>query len=60
MNLTYIAMKHGFMYLTAIIDLYSRFVVAWDISNSLDAENALSVLKQAIKQHGEPEIINSD
>lgn len=59
-DITYIAMKHGFMYLTAIIDLYSRFVVAWDISNSLDAENALSVLKQAIKQHGEPEIINSD
>ncbi len=59
-DITYIAMKHGFMYLTAIIDLYSRFVVAWDISNSLDAENVLSVLKQAIKQHGEPEIINSD
>ncbi len=59
-DITYIAMKHGFMYLTAIIDLYSRFVVAWDISNSLDAKNVLSVLKQAIKQHGEPEIINSD
>jgi len=59
-DITYIAMKHGFMYLTAIIDLYSRFVVAWDISNSLDAKSVLSVLKQAIKQHGEPEIINSD
>jgi len=51
-DITYIAMKHGFMYLTAIIDLYSRFVVAWDISNSLDAENALSVLKQAINSMG--------
>ena len=59
-DITYIAMKHGFMYLTAVIDLYSRFVVAWDISNSLDAENILSVLKQAIKRHGKPEIINSD
>ena len=59
-DITYIPMKHGFMYLTAIIDLYSRFVVAWDISNSLDAENILSVLKQAIKRHGKPEIINSD
>jgi len=48
------------MYLTAIIDLYSRFVVAWDISNSLDAESVLSVLKRAIKEHGKPEIINSD
>lgn len=59
-DITYIAMKHGFMYLTAIIDHYSRFVVAWDISNSLDAESVLSVLKQAIKKHGQPEIINSD
>ena len=59
-DITYIAMKHGFMYLTAIIDLYSRFVVAWNVSNSLDAENVLSVLKQAIKKYGEPEIINSD
>ena len=59
-DITYIPMKHGFMYLTAIIDLYSRFVVSWDVSNSLDAENVLSVLKQAIKQHGKPEIINSD
>ena len=59
-DITYIPMKHGFMYLTAIIDLYSRFVVGWDISNSLDAENVLNVLKQAIKEQGEPEIINSD
>jgi putative transposase len=59
-DITYIPMKYGFMYLTAIIDLYSRFVVGWDISNSLDAESVLSVLKQAIKEHGKPEIINSD
>jgi putative transposase len=59
-DITYIAMKHGFMYLTDIIDHYSRFVVAWDISNSLDTESVLSVLKQAIKKHGQPEIINSD
>jgi len=59
-DITYIPMSHGFMYLTAIIDHYSRFVVNWDVSNSLDAESVLSVLKQAIKQHGKPEIINSD
>jgi len=59
-DITYIAMKHGFMYLTAIIDHYSRFVVGWNISNSLDAESVLTVLKQAIKKHGKPEIINSD
>ena len=48
------------MYLTAIIDLYSRFVVGWDVFNSLDAENTLEVLKQAINEYGKPEIINSD
>jgi putative transposase len=59
-DITYIPMKNGFMYLTAIIDLYSRYVVAWDISNSLEATNALEVLKKAIQDHGTPEIINSD
>ena len=59
-DVTYIPMKNGFLYLTAIIDLYSRYVVGWGISNSLEADASLSVLKQAIKDHGEPEIINSD
>lgn len=59
-DITYIPMAKGFMYLTAIIDLYSRYVVGWDIFNSLDAENTLEVLKQAINDHGKPEIINSD
>ena len=59
-DITYIPMAKGFMYLTAIIDLYSRYVVAWDVFNNLNAENTLSVLKQAIEQYGKPEIINSD
>lgn len=59
-DITYIPMARGFMYLTAIIDLYSRYVVGWDVFNSLDAENTLEVLKQAINVHGKPEIINSD
>jgi putative transposase len=59
-DITYLPMAHGFMYLTAIIDVYSRYVVAWDIFNSLDAENSLEVLKMAIARYGEPEIINSD
>ncbi len=53
-------MKRGFMYLTAIIDLYSRFVVGWDIFNSLDAANSLEVLEKAIARYGKPEIVNSD
>jgi putative transposase len=59
-DITYIPMAKGFMYLTAIIDVFSRYVVAWDIFNNLDAENSLAVLKSAILQHDKPEIINSD
>jgi len=59
-DITYIPMTGGFMYLTAIIDLYSRYVVGWDIFNTLDAENTLEVFKQAVATHGKPEIINSD
>lgn len=59
-DITYIPMAKGFMYLSAIIDVYSRFVVGWDVFNSLDAENTLTVFKRAIAQYGKPEIINSD
>ena len=59
-DITYIPMKNGFLYLTAIIDVYSRYIVGWGISNTLDADASLYVLKQAIKDHGKPEIINSD
>lgn len=53
-------MAHGFMYLTAIIDVYSRAIMAWGLHNSLDAENSIEVLQLAIASHGKPEIINSD
>ena len=59
-DITYIPMKNGFLYLTAIIDVYSRYIVGWGISNTLEAEASLDVLKQAIKDYGKPEIINSD
>jgi putative transposase len=59
-DITYIPLAKGFMYLTAIIDVYSRYIVGWDVFNSLDAENSLLVLKKAIDQYGMPEIINSD
>lgn len=59
-DITYIPMAKGFVYLTAIIDVYSRFVVAWDVYNTLEAENCLNVLKMAIAKYGKPEIINSD
>jgi putative transposase len=59
-DITYIPMKGGFLYLTAIIDIYSRYIVGWGISNTLNADASLSVMKQAIREHGKPEIINSD
>lgn len=59
-DITYIPMRKGFMYLFAIIDLYSRYVVGWGLSNTMTAEWCASVLEDAIADHGKPEIINSD
>ena len=59
-DITYIPMKNGFLYLTAIIDLYSRYIVGWGLSNTLEAESTLLVMKQAVRVYGKPEIINSD
>ena len=59
-DISYIPMKSGFMYLTAIIDVYSRFIVGWNISNTLDKEIQTRVLLEAIQQYGKPEVINSD
>ena len=59
-DITYIPMKRGFMYLTAIIDVYSRKIVGWGISNSLSAQWCKNVLEEAIAKHGKPEIVNSD
>jgi putative transposase len=60
MDITYIPMKTGFMYLTAIIDLHSRYVVHWSLSNTMSAEWCAEVLKEAIEKHGVPEIFNTD
>jgi Transposase and inactivated derivatives len=59
-DITYIPMERGFMYLTAIIDVYSRYIVGWNLSNTLCADNAHNTLKEAIYRYGTPEIINSD
>lgn len=59
-DITYIPMRRGFLYLTAIIDVYSRYLVGWGLANSLDAKNSLSLLRKAIAQFGKPEIVNSD
>jgi len=59
-DITYIPMAKGFMYLTAIIDVYSRKIVGWGISNNMSKQWVLGVLKEAIARHGKPEIINTD
>lgn len=48
------------MYLFAIIDVYTRYVVGWSVSNTMTAPWCVAVLKEAIERHGCPEIINSD
>jgi putative transposase len=59
-DITYIPIKNGYMYLIAIIDLYSRYVVKWALSNSMEAEWCAEVLKEAINEHGKPDMFNTD
>ena len=59
-DITYISMRRGFLYLVAIMDWYSRKVLAWRISNSMDAAFCVEALKDALAKHGTPEIFNTD
>lgn len=59
-DITYLRTNQGFLYLTALIDMRSRYVVGWSLSNSLDTESCLRALENAIVVHGVPEMINSD
>jgi putative transposase len=59
-DISYIGTPDGFVYLTAIIDWHSRFIVGYTISNTLQADIVTRVVKDAVRKYGEPEIINSD
>jgi putative transposase len=59
-DITYIRMGRSHMYLTAIIDWYSRYIVGWELSDTLDTAPVLAAVKDAISTYGKPEIINSD
>lgn len=59
-DISYIPMRYGFMYLVAIIDVHSRYIVGWDISNTMEADWVVKTINNAIAAHGKPEIINSD
>lgn len=60
MDITFIPMAKGYLYLTAIIDLYSRYVLHWSVSNSMDALWCTQVFEQAVDMYQAPEIINTD
>jgi putative transposase len=59
-DITYIPMPRGFLYLVAVIDWFSRYVLAWQVSNSLDASFCIQALKYALENYGVPTIFNTD
>ena len=58
-DITYVPMARGFMYLVAIMDWHSRYVLAWRLSNTLDVDFCVKALEEALEK-GEPEIFNTD
>ena len=59
-DITYIPVQRGFLYLVAVMDWASRFVLAWRLSNTLDASFCTDALEEALARHGKPEIFNTD
>ena len=59
-DITYIPVRHGFMYLVAIMDWATRHVLAWRLSNTMDDRFCLKALDEALARHGKPEIFNTD
>ncbi len=59
-DITYLPMKRGFLYLVAVMDWYSRAVLAWRLSNTMDADFCAAALEDALSRYGAPEIFNTD
>jgi putative transposase len=59
-DVTYLPMARGFLYLVAILDIASRKVLAWRLSNTLSAESCVEALEEALRRYGAPEIFNTD
>jgi putative transposase len=59
-DITYIRMARGFVYLTAILDWFSRYVLSWRLSVTLENDFCLEALDEALRRHGQPDIFNSD
>ena len=60
MDITYIPMARGFVYLAAVIDWFSRRVLAWRLSITMDVSFCIEALEEALSKHGKPEIFNTD
>ena len=59
-DITYIPMAQGFMYLIAVIDLHSRYVVNWSVSNTMEAEWCTDFIRSTFEEYGVPSILNTD
>ena len=59
-DITYLPLQGGFVYLVAVMDWFSRAVLSWELSNTLDTEFCLLALEEALEQFGVPEIFNTD
>lgn len=59
-DITYIRLRHGFVYLTAVMDWHSRYVLSWEISVTMDEGFCVSALERAFRRHGYPDIFNTD
>jgi len=59
-DITYIPMARGFVYLCAVMDWFARRILAWRLSNTMEAAFCVEVLEDALAKHGRPEIFNSD
>jgi putative transposase len=59
-DITYIRLRHGWTFLVGIIDWYSKYVLAWRLSNTMDRFFCLEALEEALRKHGRPDILNSD
>jgi putative transposase len=59
-DITYIGLAGGFVYLFALMDWFSRFVLAWELSNSLESDFCVRALRRALRTYGAPQISNTD
>jgi len=59
-DITYLRMPHGFVYLSAVMDWHSRFVLSWEVSTSMEESFCISSLETALRRYDKPEIFNTD